>query len=121
MTEQEKIIVSAYTGYLLCDFEKVHEYIEKKLNRPIWTHEYADETVYKEIREKCRDDFVALAEDAFENTGKWEFNEEQSEYTIEKIYTCSACKNYSAWGENERIEWKYCPNCGAKMKKQKEN
>lgn len=30
MTEKEKIIVSAYTGILMTDFSKVHEYIEKK-------------------------------------------------------------------------------------------
>lgn len=43
MTEKEKIIVSAYTGYLLCDFSAVHKYVEEKLGRPIWTHEFADE------------------------------------------------------------------------------
>lgn len=62
MTERERIIVSAYTGYLLCDFGKMHAYIEEKLGRPIWTHELANEEISKEIREKCRDDFVALAE-----------------------------------------------------------
>lgn len=62
MTEKERIIVSAYTGYLLCDFIKVHEYIEEKLGRPIWTHELANEEIQEEIRDKCRDDFVELAE-----------------------------------------------------------
>ena len=61
MTTEERIIVSAFTGYLLCEFSKVHEYVEKKLGRPIWTHEFADERLWEEIREKCRDDFVALA------------------------------------------------------------
>jgi len=62
MSEQERIIVSAYTGYLLCDFGKVHEYVEMKLGRPIWTHEFAEERLHEEIREKCREDFVALAD-----------------------------------------------------------
>ena len=61
MTNEERIIVSAYTGYILCNFSKVHEYVEKKLGRPIWTHEFADKKLQEEIREKCRDDFVALA------------------------------------------------------------
>lgn len=30
MTKQEAIIVSAYTGFLMCDFGDMHEYIEKK-------------------------------------------------------------------------------------------
>ena len=63
MTEQERIIVSAYTGFLLCNFGKVHEYVEKKLGRPIWTHQFAEESLWEEIREKCKDDFVALADE----------------------------------------------------------
>ena len=62
MTEQERIIVSAYTGYLLCDFDKVHEYIEKKMGRPVWTHELATKVVWEEIRDRCREDFIALKE-----------------------------------------------------------
>lgn len=29
MTKQEKVIVSAYTGVLMCDFADLHEYIER--------------------------------------------------------------------------------------------
>lgn len=60
MTKQERIIVSAYTGVLMCDFADVHKYIEEKLGRPVWTHEMAFETVQKEIHDKARDDFLAL-------------------------------------------------------------
>ena len=31
MTHREKVIISAYTGVLMCDFGDVHEYIEKYL------------------------------------------------------------------------------------------
>lgn len=60
MTEREKIIVSAYTGYLMCEFDKVHEYIEKKLGRPVWTHEFAFEETWEEIRKATKDDFLSL-------------------------------------------------------------
>lgn len=60
MTKQEKIIVSAYTGYLMCDFADMHEYIEQKLGRPVWTHEFASETIQKEIHEKVKPDFIEL-------------------------------------------------------------
>ena len=60
MTKQEKAIVSAYTGILMCDFSDVHEYIEKKLGRPVWTHEFADEGLNDEIREATREDFLSL-------------------------------------------------------------
>lgn len=60
MTEKERIIVSAYTGTLMCDFEKVHEYIEAKLGRPVFTHEMAIKEVQNEIHEKTKADFLAL-------------------------------------------------------------
>lgn len=60
MSEQERIIVSAYTGYLMCEFDKVHEYIEKKLGRPVWTHELACKETWEEIRKATKDDFLSL-------------------------------------------------------------
>lgn len=62
MTKEEKIIVSAYTGYLMCDFGSVHEYIEKVLGRPVFTHELTDKRIQKEIEEKVKPDFIKLCE-----------------------------------------------------------
>ena len=60
MTYRERVIVSAYTGYLMCDFPDVHHYIEQKMGRPVWTHEMADKSVQEEIRKVVRQDFLAL-------------------------------------------------------------
>ena len=60
MTDKERIIVSAYTGTLMCDFDKVHAYIEEKMERPVFTHEMADKEIQKQIREKTKSDFLAL-------------------------------------------------------------
>jgi hypothetical protein len=45
--------------------------------------------------------------------GKWIVDKEKSKYHIEKIYKCSACNNFDAWGGMEL--YNYCPHCGAKM------
>lgn len=63
MTKHEAIVVSAYTGVLMCDFGDMHEYVEKKLGRPIWTHEFADKNVWEEIREKVKPDFLKICEE----------------------------------------------------------
>lgn len=65
MTNKEKIIVSAYTGFLMCDFDEMHRYIEKKLKRPVWTHELANEKVIEEIRTAIRDEFLSICDDTF--------------------------------------------------------
>jgi len=62
MTKQEKIIISAYTGYLMCNFSDVHTYIEEKLHRPVWTHELADENIQEQIHQAAKADFIALCE-----------------------------------------------------------
>ena len=41
----------------------------------------------------------------------------------EQHYQCTSCKyyiNFGQWGELYTKEFKYCPNCGAKMKEVKE-
>lgn len=60
MSNEERVVVSAYTGFLMCDFSDVHKYIEQKLGRPVWTHELASPDVQGEIREKTKIDFLAL-------------------------------------------------------------
>jgi len=60
MSNEERIIVSAYTGVLMCDFSDVHKYIEEKLGRSVWTHELASVNVQNEIKEKTKSDFLSL-------------------------------------------------------------
>lgn len=55
MTHKEAVLISAYTGYLLTnEFSEYHEYCEKLLGRPIYTHEFADKDTQEEIRRKCK-------------------------------------------------------------------
>jgi hypothetical protein len=41
-------------------FHIFHEYIEEIMGRPVFTHELADRDVSAEIKEKAKDDFIAL-------------------------------------------------------------
>jgi len=60
MTKQEMAIVAAYTGYLIGDFSDMHEYVEKIMGRPVFTHEMGCKSVMEEIKEKSRSDFVNI-------------------------------------------------------------
>lgn len=62
MTYQECVIVSAYTGYLMCDFDDMHKYIEEKMGRQVWTHELADKGFLRKLRETMKPDFLALCQ-----------------------------------------------------------
>lgn len=67
MTKWEKVVISAYTGVLMCDFDDLHKYIEDKLGRPVWTHEPASRAVWAEIAEKTKEDFLAICQRESDN------------------------------------------------------
>jgi hypothetical protein len=60
MKLNEAIVISAYTGVACCQFKYVHEYIEEVLGRPVLTHELASHSVWEEIKEKAKDDFLEI-------------------------------------------------------------
>lgn len=70
MTDREKAIVMAYTGACMLTgdkFQIFHKYIEEIMGRPVQTIEMG--FIANEIKEKSKDDFMALCAD--ENTNEW--------------------------------------------------
>ena len=62
LTKQQAVIISAYTGYLCCEFADMHEEIERRLGHPVWTHQLGNmEFCNLAIRPLFKDDFVAMA------------------------------------------------------------
>jgi hypothetical protein len=62
LTPKQAVIVPAYTGFLIGNFGDVHEAIEKKLGRPVYTHEFP--SLREEIKKAFKADFVALSPNA---------------------------------------------------------
>ena len=60
LTKEQAIIISAYTGFIACNFGDLHEAVEKKLGRSVWTHQFCDEDFREEIRDAFRKDFLAI-------------------------------------------------------------
>jgi hypothetical protein len=63
MTKREGAIISAYTGIMIGSFSDMHEYAEEKLARPIFTHEFANEALVKELKNAAKEDFFKLNEE----------------------------------------------------------
>lgn len=61
MTKREALIVSAYTGYFMCDMSELHKFVEEILGRAIDIHELVDDETFNELRDKVRDEFVKIA------------------------------------------------------------
>ena len=60
LTVEQGIILTGYTGFLLAPMNDYHKAVEEKLGRPIWTHQFADKKVVKEIKEAFAEDFMAI-------------------------------------------------------------
>lgn len=64
MTDKEKAIVMAFSGTCMLTGDKFnifHEYVEKLMGRPVYTHELG--FLADEIKEKARDDFIELCKE----------------------------------------------------------
>ena len=64
MTDREKAIVMAYTGYTMLAGDKLgifYHYAQEKLGRCIMTHELAYKEVQDAVTEAAKGDFIALA------------------------------------------------------------
>lgn len=64
MTDEEKAIVMAHTGICMLTEDKFHifhEYVEKLMGRPVYTHELY--SLADEIKERSKGDFIKLCKD----------------------------------------------------------
>ena len=61
ITKDEMSIISAYTGILMGDFSDMHEYIERIMDRPVFTHEMGNKDICQQIKENAKPDFLKLA------------------------------------------------------------
>ena len=116
MTKREALIVSAYTGYFMCNMSELHKFIEETLGRAIDIHELADDETLNELRDKVRDEFIKIAINACDKSnaevaevkhGKWEVRTVRGEA---ELY-CSVCGN----SPGILYQYRFCPHCGAKM------
>ena len=60
LTEEQAAIMMAFTGISCGPFELFHKYTQEKLDRPLFTHEFAEEELMAEIQEASMDDFLSI-------------------------------------------------------------
>lgn len=60
LTKKQGIILTGFTGIVMCKVSDFHQDVEKRLGRPIFTHEFADKELWETIKEIYRKDFENL-------------------------------------------------------------
>ena len=69
LTKRQAQVISAYTGISLCDFEYIQEYAQELLNRPVWTHEFADEKMFDELKKLSKEEFLSIC---YKGESEWQ-------------------------------------------------
>lgn len=67
MNKREAAVISAYTGFLCCEFRTVHEYAEEVLGRPVFMHEFASEDFANMLKEAAWPEYSKICQQAIEN------------------------------------------------------
>lgn len=74
MTTREKAIVSAFTGYLMCDMADMLKYLSEKLGRTVFESDLEKYISYGVLRQKYESavlpDWLSLCEGDAESTDK---------------------------------------------------
>lgn len=96
MTKHEALVLSAFTGMKFVNgFSEFHAFIEKELGRPVWTHEFAEDDVWNEIKEKVRPEMQKICENVKD----------------EPIWPCDVCI-YNPPSSLDGKPCTYCPAIG---------
>lgn len=78
MKKREALVITAYTGTLLCDFSDYQDFVSEIIGRPIFTHEIAYEEISEELRKKTSKEFLKLLKTWRNNYGTSIWNERRS-------------------------------------------
>ena len=60
LTQEQALIITGFTGITSTKFSDFHGDVEKRLGRPVWTHQFADPAVWEEIKQAYKEDFMAI-------------------------------------------------------------
>jgi len=64
LTKEQAVVLSGFTGLLHGSFSDFHEDVEKRMGRPVFTHELGNKDIVARVKELYRDDFIAMQPEA---------------------------------------------------------
>jgi len=64
ITKEQGLVITGFTGVTAANFGDFQLDVEKRLGRPVFTHELADKNLWEEIKELYRADFLDMVREA---------------------------------------------------------
>lgn len=62
LTKEQALVITGFAGIVCLPFSEFHEDVEKRLGRPVFTHEFPQLMREEVIMEAYRADFMAMLE-----------------------------------------------------------
>lgn len=63
LTKEQAIVITSFTGVAAVEsFADFHSDLERRIGRPVWTHEMANEEFSEKIKELYREDFINMCQ-----------------------------------------------------------
>ena len=110
MTDREKAIVMAYTGYCMLAGDKLkvfYEYVGELLGRSVYTHEFVD----PDIQEKATNDFYKLCKETTPEDIADLQKEADYWHKLSQSYAHTICTLAQAIAEHGEKRWIPCAEC----------
>jgi len=60
LSKYQAIVITGYTGIVMCDFSVFHADVESRFGRSVWTHEFGNEDFTEEVKDMYKDEFMYL-------------------------------------------------------------
>ena len=60
LTKEQAVVITGFTGINVGRFGDFHEDVEKRLGRPVFTHEFGYKYFIDELKELYREDFIKM-------------------------------------------------------------
>lgn len=67
LTLEQAIIISGFTGILMCPFRELQKDIEERMGMPVWTHHLGNEVFMDEVKASYEADFKAMTKHLFKD------------------------------------------------------
>lgn len=58
LTKEQAVVITGFTGIMSCNFSDFHADVERRMGRPVFTHEFAFNA--DEVKELYREDFLDM-------------------------------------------------------------
>jgi len=65
LTLEQAIVLTGFTGVVMCPFQDLQADVEKRMGRPVFTHQFGSQEIAEQIKQLYKPDFERMTEHLF--------------------------------------------------------